>query len=78
MTRKSFNSAEGDDARRGLLDRRCERNHPKRHGTQKRCKAEARKKRAKSLRKIEIRRKEDHKRIDLVRKYWKGETDSHP
>lgn len=39
MTLSSFDDGDSDEARQALLDRRCERSHPKRHRTQKRAKA---------------------------------------
>ncbi len=78
MTIKSFDDGNSDEARQFLLDRRCERNHPKRHRTQKRAKALSAKKRARIKHKNAVATRQRAKILDAARAYWRGERDDHP
>lgn len=77
MTLKSFDDGDSDEARQFLLDRRGERNHPKRHRTRKRLKAISEKKREKSARKRAINDAARRKKLEAARLYWAGIGD-HP
>lgn len=72
MTLKSFNDGNSDEARQFLLDRRCERNHPKRHRTMKRKKVLAAKKRQRAQTHLAMRAAKIAKYKVAVRRYWAG------
>lgn len=78
MALKSFDDGDSDEARQALLDRRCERNHPKRHGTKKRTKALAAKKKAQMKAKARARVVSFRQYKAKVRAYWAGESNEHP
>ena len=77
MALRSFNSDEYDASRQFLLDRRCERNHPKRHRTQKRAKGLAEKKRERIAHFNTLERARQRRYHEAVRAYWDGSGD-HP
>lgn len=77
MTIQSFNDGNSDEARQFLLDRRCERNHPKRHRTMKRAKGLSEKKRAKVKAYLAKRDTAYAEYRSAVRLYWSGLGD-HP
>ena len=77
MALRSFDDGNSDEARQFLLDRRCERNHPKRHRTQKRKKKLAKRKRQKIEHKTNVRLMKSRRYHAAVRAYWRGEGD-HP
>lgn len=74
----SFDPDEFDRSRQFLLDRRCERNHPKRHRTQKRAKRLSKMKRERIKAKNAHTALALHRHHALVRAYWAGEIDRHP
>ena len=78
MALQSFDNSNSDEARQFLLDRRCERLHPKRHRTQKRAKGLSKKKRAKIKHQAGVRAASFQRFKTAVRAYWSGETDMHP
>ena len=78
MTLKSFDDGNSDEARQFLLDRRCERNHPKRHRTLTRKKAISAKKRARVKHNLATRSRAIAKYKAAARSYWAGESDAHP
>lgn len=77
MTLKSFEIADSTEARQFLLDRRDERNHPKRHRTQKRAKAVSAGKRAKAKHKRAANDRARRKKLIAAQRYWRGQGD-HP
>lgn len=78
MTLKSFSDPTSDAARQHLLDRRNERNHPKRHRTLgRRRKLRAAKLNAIKL-KVAMEKKARGKFLDAARAYWAGDADGHP
>ena len=77
MTLRPFDDGSSDEARQFLLDRRCERNHPKRHRTRKRAKALSVKKRAKIKHMNATRARRLNAYKSAVRAFWRGEGD-HP
>lgn len=77
MTLKSFDDGGSDEARQFLLDRRCERLHPKRHRTQKRAKRISAKKRSRIKHKNSVRERAVARYKAAVDAYWRGERD-HP
>lgn len=77
MTLQSFDDGNSDEARQFLLDRRCERSHPKRHRTMKRQKALSKAKRNRIKHKNALRSREVQAYKKKVRAYWMGEGD-HP
>jgi hypothetical protein len=78
MPLKSFDDPNSDEARQALLDRRCERNHPKRHRTLKRAKALSAIKRQKIKAKIIMQAKLRREYLAASRAYWAGEGAGHP
>ena len=78
LTLKSFDDGNSDEARQFLLDRRCERNHPKRHRTQKRAKSLSKKKRQKIKHRNAVRARDLRSYIEKVREYWAGERENFP
>jgi hypothetical protein len=78
MGHGSFEDGNSDEARKFILDRRCERNHPKRHRTLNRSRRRSAKKKRK-LALTEARKKKEFKLyVQKVREYWNGERDTHP
>jgi hypothetical protein len=75
---RAFGDPNSDEARQYLLDRRCIRNHPKRHGTGKRNARIRRKRKAKVAQANAIRWRDRGKFLDASRAYWRGEADQHP
>lgn len=78
MALKSFNDSNSDEARQFLLDRRDERNHPKRHRTNKRRKALSRKKRSAMKHKAALQETARKKFQAAAYAYWRGERSDHP
>ena len=78
MSGQSFDDPNSAEARQHLLDRRCERKHPKRHRTLKRAKALAKRKRQRVRHENEVRAAARRAHVARVRKYWAGESDNHP
>ena len=78
MALQSFDNSNSDEARQFLLDRRCERLHPKRHRTQKRAKARTEKQKAMSKAKADIKARAQKRFRDQARAYWAGKADGHP
>lgn len=66
------------EARQCLLDKRCERNHPKRHRTKGRAKRLTAAKRDKIKHKLALRQASDRRYDEAVSAYWRGERDGHP
>ena len=77
MSRGSFDDGNSDEARQFLLDRRCQRNHPKRHGTTKRAKALSSAKKRRLAHRLAVNQAARAKRQAAVRRYWAGLGD-HP
>ena len=75
---QSFDDPDSDDARQFLLDRKCERKHPKRHRTMKREKALTGKKRAKVQHQVATRERNASNFKAKVRAYWLGLSECHP
>lgn len=78
MALRSFDPDEFDASRQFLLDRRCERNHPKRHRTQKRAKSISAKKRQRSRAKAAFNLAAHRKYHADVVAYWAGRASGHP
>jgi hypothetical protein len=78
MSLRSFADSNSIEARQFLLDRKCERNHPKRHRTGKRKGKMSRKKRSRLKHWAAIRAKETQKYRAAVRAFWSGEIEMHP
>lgn len=74
----SFDDPNSDQARQALLDRRCERLHPKRHRTKKRAKALSARKRRRVQHANAVRAAAIRRYHASVRAYWSGEADGHP
>lgn len=77
MTLQSFDKTDSDEARQFLLDRRCERLHPKRHRTMNRSKRLNAKKRNRVETEMARREAKFKKYKAKVRAYWQGIGD-HP
>lgn len=77
MSLKSFSNPNSDEARQALLDRRCERKHPKRHGTKKRQHAIAMAKKQNAALRAAANLDKRRKRLAACRLYWAGLGD-HP
>lgn len=75
MALRSFENSNSEEARQFLLDRRCERNHPKRHRTQKRSKAISSRKRERMKALAALRVRARRRWLGLARAYWRGEGD---
>ena len=75
MTLKSFDDPNSDEARQFLLDRRCERKHPKRHRTLKRRRAAGKKKKAKIAHRLAEKKRKHNRFKARVRAYWAGVGD---
>jgi hypothetical protein len=78
MALRSYEDADSIEARQGLLDRACERNHPKRHRTKKRAKRLSAKKKQRVAHKLAIKNAARARHHALVRAYWLGEIENHP
>jgi len=78
MSLRSFSPDQFDQSRRFLLDRHCERNHPKRHRTKPRTKAVSARKKAKAAH-CKLSQQIAQRRFKIAaRAYWAGEASSHP
>lgn len=75
---RAFDDPNSDEARQYLLDRRCIRNHPKRHRTGPRKARARRKRKAKVAHANVIQRRERGRFLEASRAYWRGEADGHP
>jgi len=78
MTLRSFDDANSDEARRFLLDRRCERNHPKRHRTKGRTRRLSAAKRQRAAYNRMLAKAARQRWLAAVRAYWAGQRDAHP
>ena len=78
MSLRSFDNPNSIEARQFLLDRKCERLHPKRHRTGPRKAANGRKKKARHAMADAIRKKARSKYLAAARAYWSGDAESHP
>lgn len=78
MTIRSFKDAKSDEARQFLLDRACERNHPKRHRTKNRTKRRSAKKKSAIKHRLALRCASRAKFITAVRRFWMGESAVYP
>lgn len=78
MALQSFNNPNSDEARQHLLDRRCERKHPKRHRTLKRSRAQRDAKKRAAAAKVAAQKKARARYLERVRAYWAGLLDGHP
>ena len=78
MSHRTFDNPDSIDAKQGLLDNRCERNHPKRHRTRKRMAAVHKAKRNAGLLKQAKNAARARRYKSAVRAYWAGERDEHP
>lgn len=78
MTLKSFGDSTTMEARQFLLDRRNERNHPKRHRTLGRRVRMKAAKRSQTKAKVSSLKSERSKFLAAARRYWSGEADGHP
>lgn len=78
MTLSSFNDPNSIEARQALLDRRCERAHPKRHRVRKRsAKLKAKDKRARVY-KLSLKSKESARIRAAIHAFYRGDADEHP
>jgi hypothetical protein len=77
MALMSFGANEFEKSRQFLLDRQCERNHPKRHRTLKRARAKSAAKKAKHKHERIVRENSYREHVKQVRLYWQGLAD-HP
>ena len=78
MALRSFDDSTSDEALQFILDRRCERNHPKRHRTGKRSAAISARKKRRLAAANEMRAATRRRYLAEVRAYWRGESDGHP
>jgi hypothetical protein len=78
MALRSFDNLNSVEARQALLDRRCERTHPKRHRTKRRSVKRSAGKRSKARHVAAVRKHERGEFLDASRAYWRGERESHP
>jgi len=78
MALRSFDDANSDKARRFLLDRRCERNHPKRHRTRGRTAGLSAAKRQRALHNRLLAKAARQRYLAASRAYWAGQRDTHP
>ena len=78
MALQSFNNPNSDEARQHLLDRRCERKHPKRHRTLKRSRALKAAQKSKSKARIAEQKKVRARFLERSRAYWAGLSSEHP
>lgn len=78
MSLQSFAPDDLDRSRQFLLDRRCERNHPKRHRTKPRTMRISAAKKAKAAR-CKLYQQIGQRRFkEAARAYWSGERSGHP
>jgi len=75
---QSFDDGNSDEARQFLLDRRCERIHPKRHRTMKRAKGISSAKRARIKHKNAMKARKISAYKAKVAEYWAGASEVHP
>lgn len=78
MGLRSFDDPNSDAARQCLLDRRCERAHPKRHRTKKRSMKQRAARKAKGLARAAEQRQQRDKILTRAQAYWRGEAQEHP
>lgn len=78
MALQSFNNPNSDEARQHLLDRRCERKHPKRHRTKKRSVKQRAARKARGKARAALQAKARARHYEAVKAYWAGEADQHP
>lgn len=78
MALRAFDNGNSDAARQFLLDRRCERNHPKRHRTKKRKLRVNAVKRAKARARIAANNRARDAYLQASKAYWSGLSDEHP
>lgn len=78
MAMQSFKDPNSDEARQHLLDRRCERKHPKRHRTLNRSRKVKAAQKRKQQAKMASAKKERSKFLKLARAYWNGAAEDHP
>jgi hypothetical protein len=78
MTLRSFPSDQYDQSRQFLLDRRCERNHPKRHRTKPLTKRISARKNAKAMHAKLYQKIAQRRFKEAARAYWAGEASGHP
>jgi hypothetical protein len=78
MGHQSFDDPNSLEARQHLLDRRCERKHPKRHRTLKRSRKQREMRKAKGLARAAENRRARAKYAAQARAYWSGLADEHP
>lgn len=72
MAIRSFDDPGSLEARQFLLDRRCERTHPKRHRTAKRSAKARAKRKARALHNLVASRRFRSKYLERVHAYWLG------
>ena len=78
MTLRSFDDANSDEARHFLLDRRCERSHPKRHRTKGRARRFSAAKRQRAAHNRALAKAARQRWLIAARAYWAGERNAHP
>lgn len=78
MTLQSFDDGNSDEARQFLLDRKCERKHPKRHRTMNRAKRISAAKKLRAAHKVAINNIAARRFKNEVRAFWSGKRDGHP
>lgn len=78
MALRSFKDANSTEARQFLLDRRCERAHPKRHRTLKRSRKAREARKAKAKAKAALQARDRAKFLARVKAYWSGSAGEHP
>lgn len=78
MTIRSFDDANSLEARQFLLDRRCERTHPKRHRTKRRSAKQREAKKIKVAHKLAIKAALAERYHSRVRAFWSGVASEHP
>ena len=78
MTARTYDDPNSIEARQGLLDRRCERTHPKRHWVRKRAKKISEAKRSVAKHKVAVNNAQRTRFLAAARAFWSGESDTHP
>lgn len=78
MTLRTFDDPNSLEARQGLLDRRTERNHPKRHRTKKRSAKIKAAKKQKAAHRASIKAAAMRRYHEAARAFWTGQRDEHP
>lgn len=78
MTLRTFDDPNSIEARQALLDRQCERNHPKRHRTKRRAVKRLLAKKQRVAHKIAINMRAGQRYYAAVKAFWAGESDAHP